>query len=94
MKNGSLMASSSQQCSSRPLGRLRSPASVSVRPLCREDIPALRDGFANGVAAETTRWTFPRSLPSMLGWFDELTKTKDRDSLAIRVDGNLPGFAA
>jgi RimJ/RimL family protein N-acetyltransferase len=88
------MVRSSHQSSSRPLGRLHSLRSVRIRPLHRADVLALRDGFASGLAGETTRWTFPRSLPSMLGYFDGSLKVKDRDSFAIRVEGEFAGICS
>jgi RimJ/RimL family protein N-acetyltransferase len=71
--------------SSRSIPHLKLPGAVSLRRLRREDIPALRDGFASGVAAETTHWIFPRSLPSMLGWFDEVSTEKANDLFTILV---------
>lgn len=54
----------------------------------------MRDGFASGVAAQTTRWTFPRSLPSMLGWFDDIERAKGHDVFAILVEGRVVGITS
>jgi len=65
---------------------------VRVRSLRRADIPAVRDGFASGTAAQTTRWSLPRSLPSMLGWYEELTQSKDEHLFAILLGETLVGL--
>lgn len=67
---------------------------VRVRPLGRHDIGSLRDGLAAGAAAETTRRLFPRSLPSMLDWFDQLQSSKDMSPFAIMVDRTFVGYCA
>lgn len=67
---------------------------VRIRPLRRADIPIVREGFASGSAAEMTRWAFPRSLPSMYGWFDEANESKDSHLFAIVLRGRCVGVCA
>jgi RimJ/RimL family protein N-acetyltransferase len=69
-------------------------AAMHIRPMRRADVPYMRDGFASGVAAQTTRWTFPRSLPSMLGWFDDAAHAKNHDVFAILVEGRVVGVTS
>jgi RimJ/RimL family protein N-acetyltransferase len=69
-------------------------AGVRVRPLGRHDIIDLRDALAKGKAAETTRRLFPRSLPSMLDWFDQLQSAKEMSPFAIVVDRAFIGYCA
>jgi len=67
---------------------------VRVRPLARHDIIALRDALAAGAVAETTRRLFPRSLPSMLDWYDQLQSSKEMSPFAIAMNTSLIGYCA
>lgn len=67
-------------------------ADVRIRPLRRADIPDVRDGFASGASAETTRWSLPRSLPSMMGWYDEVSQARDSHLFAIVVREHCVGL--
>lgn len=68
--------------------------SVRVRPLGRHDIVGLRDALAAGTVAETTRRLFPRSLPSMLDWFDQLQSSREMSPFAIAMNTSLIGYCA
>ena len=70
------------------------PDGVHVRPLGRRDIGSLRDALAAGAVAVTTRRLFPRSLPSMLDWYDQLQSSKDMSPFAIVVHGTFVGYCA
>lgn len=67
---------------------------MRIRRLERADIEGIRDGFASGIAAATTRWMFPRSLPSKLGWFDDMEASKDHDAFAIVVKRRVVGICS
>lgn len=72
--------------------RARIPvARMSIRPLQRRDLVTVRDHFASGISSPTTRWAFPRSLPSMLGWFDDIRRARGHHPFAIVVDGTVVG---
>lgn len=75
----------------RPGVKRSFPAGVRVRPLTRGDIPHLRDGIASGSAAATTRWTFPESIPAVVGWFDKARTGKQRHQFAITHEKKLIG---
>lgn len=64
---------------------------MDIRPLRQRDLAMLRDHFASGISAPTTRWAFPRSLPSMFGWFDDVSRARNHHPFAIVVDGTLVG---
>ena len=68
--------------------------SVRVRPLGRHDVAGLRDALASGTVAETTRRFFPRSLPSMLDWYDQLESSSEISPFAIALDASLIGYCA
>jgi RimJ/RimL family protein N-acetyltransferase len=81
-----LSKSERMRCTSQgPIG------AMSIRPLQQRDVRVLRDHFASGISAQTTRWAFPRSLPSMLGWFDDVGKSRAYHGFAIVVDGQVVG---
>ena len=67
---------------------------VRVRPLGHHDIAPLRDALAAGTVAVTTRRLFPRSLPSMLDWYEQLQSSKEISPFAIAVDGTFIGYCA
>jgi len=62
--------------------------------MMRRDVPALRDALASGKAAETTRWLFPRSLPSMLDWYDHLRDSRDASPFAIVHESKFIGYCS
>ena len=67
---------------------------VRVRPLGRYDVASLRDALAAGTVAATTRRLFPRSLPSMLDWYDQLQSSREMSPFAIVVGGTFVGYCA
>lgn len=67
-------------------------AHVRIRTLRRADIPAVRDGFASGAAAQTTRWSLPRSLPAILGWYDEVSHSREQHLFAIVIREMIVGL--
>lgn len=64
---------------------------MAVRPIKARDLRVVRDHFASGISAPTTRWSFPRSLPSMFGWFDDVTKAGAYHGFAIIVNESVVG---
>ena len=70
------------------------PAGVRIRPLSRQDVVELRDALASGAVAGTTRRFFPRSLPSMLDWYDHLQSSRDISPFAIAIDALFVGYCA
>jgi RimJ/RimL family protein N-acetyltransferase len=67
---------------------------VNVRPLTRADVRDLRDAFAAGRAAPTTRYLLPRSLPSMLDWYDQIHRTREALPFAIMHGSELIGYCS
>jgi len=67
---------------------------VGLRPLLRRDIVPLRNALADATVAETTRRFFPRSLPSILDWYDHLRESREISSFAIVCDDNFIGFCS
>jgi RimJ/RimL family protein N-acetyltransferase len=67
---------------------------VSMRPLTRRDVGPLRDWLASGAVASSTRRLFPRSLPSLLDWFDQLHESKGISPFALVDDSRLIGYCA
>jgi len=51
--------------------------------MLRRDIAPLRDALALATVADTTRRMFPRSLPSMLDWYDQIRASSDVAPFAI-----------
>lgn len=70
------------------------PDGVSVRPLSRRDVVPLREALASGRVAQTTRRLFPRSLPSMLDWYDQIHGSKEISPFAIVRGAQLIGYCA
>jgi len=75
-------------------GRRAVTSNVRVRPLARHDVPKLRDALAEGTVADTTRRLFPRSLPSMLDWYDQLQLSREMSPFAIAINASLIGYCA
>jgi RimJ/RimL family protein N-acetyltransferase len=75
-------------------GSVRVVEGVRVRPLGRHDVAGLRDALASGKVAETTRRLFPRSLPSMLDWYDHIQSSREMSPFAIAVNSSLIGYCA
>jgi RimJ/RimL family protein N-acetyltransferase len=67
---------------------------MRVRPMSRHDVAPLRDALAAGTVAATTRRFFPRSLPSMLDWYDQIQNSKDIASFAIVHGAKFVGYCA
>ena len=75
-------------------GRAVTPETVRLRPLGRSDVRQLRDALATGAIAATTRRLFPRSLPSMLDWYDHLHRSTDTSAFAIVHGSRFIGYCA
>jgi len=60
----------------------------------RRDVPTLRDALASGTVAESTRWLFPRSLPSMLDWYDHLQDSREASPFAIVHGSSFIGYCS
>ena len=71
-----------------------SAAGVRMRPLAEADIAPLRDALAQGEVAATTRRLFPRSLPSLLDWYDHLSGAKEASPFALLAGERLIGFCS
>ena len=74
--------------------RSRPVQTVRIRRLLRRDVEPLRDALAYASVAETTRRMFPRSLPSMLDWFDHTVGSRDVSAFAIVADEKFVGFCS
>jgi RimJ/RimL family protein N-acetyltransferase len=67
---------------------------VNMRPLNRRDVAPLRDWLASGSVARSTRRLFPRSLPSMLDWYDQLSDARGISPFALLDGPRLIGYCA
>ncbi len=67
---------------------------VTVRPMTRADVGPLRNALAAGAVAAITRRLFPRSLPSMLDWYDHLRHSKEISPFTIAYDSRFIGYCS